>query len=449
MLKRKDRESQLTVSPPPPPKKPFLTLSWSSSSDSDETEERPSVADPARKNTVSAAAHMDDREPRPAPLTMDQQRKSFVLGSPKKAFDTRFSDTSTNRKVDDDDDIVDLTGKPNEGINISMPPKTLPPKKKRAPKKKVDKTVPPAQAPPAEVVEKAPKKAPKNDWPGIAALVKATGVKSVTTVDPGTRNCAVARIEFRPKTCITHAKVIDMDELVKDYEAEHPEVHLGVSNGVTERRLFVWQAYVRHEMMRGGCFDSDALLVEDQAHIFDPVMGRVEAVTIALFNAERPAIRATSASVIPSGQLVNSRSVKALYRPLFPPLPGAPTDAEQRLENKRNAKKYGTLICPQKRLLEIVEHLTARDRARLSKAQMHDFYDCFFMMGWFVSCFLFNLHKLARDEPNANDVGAFDKPPQRPRNKWQELIEFCFDLGTPAANVEALMTILTGELLDE
>jgi hypothetical protein len=370
---------------------------------------------------------------------MSDWRQSFVVMSKKRDWQEP-TQAVEQQKAPDEDDIIDLTTAP------LPPPATKRAKSTTAATNAIAAALSTAAPPPppAAII----KRAQINEWVGLPTLVRETGLRSVTCVDPGTRNCAVSRIVFTPKTRITHAKVIDMDELIVDYEARHPTVHLSASSGVTEKRLFAWQEFVRHEMQPGGCFDSDVLLCEDQAHIFDPVMGRVEAVTVALFNAQRPPINVTSASALPAGQIITARSIKACYRPLFPELGDGASAADQRLENKKNAKKYGALIVPQKRLAEIVENLTERDRKRLAKAQMHDFFDCFFMSTWFVSCFMFNVYKLRRDRPDADNVGAFDKPPQRSRNRWQELIEIAHDLGTPAANIETLMTVLTGALED-
>lgn len=193
-------------------------------------------------------------------------------------------------------------------------------------------------------------------------------------------------------------------------------------------------------------------------------MGRFEAVTLALFNAHKPPIRLTDKSSMVAGQLVTARSIKACYRPLYPKPDGtvltemeanaeaaaagggAEARGKEREENKRNAKKYGALICSQKRLAEVVENLTARDRARIMKAHAHDLYDTLFMGAYFISTWLFYIYKVRRGGAETPRLAAFQKAPQRARNKWQELVEICHDLGTPLANVEALLDTLKGTL---
>ena len=410
---------------------------------------------------------------------MSEMRQSFLVASPskKRVWDeTRGAAAQQKAPTadDDDDDIIDLTA-----------PKVQPPPPPSAPTAKRAKSTANAMAaalaatntekppPPPPTVAASPvppppiSKAHLNDWPGIQALVAATGIKSVTTNDPGYANNAVMRLQFDGRVRITHAKVINTDELCRDYEAAHPEVRLD-GGGSAEKRLFVWQKFMLEEMRPGGAFDSDMLLVEDQAHIFDPVVGRFEAVTLALFNASKPPIALTPTSSMVAGQLVTARSIKACYRPLFPKPDGtvltemeanaaaaamgnaAEARGKEREENKRNAKKYGSLICSQKRLAELVVNLTERDRARIAKAHAHDLYDTLFMGAYFISTWLFYVYKARRDyKPGADTpppVAAFAKAPQRARNKWQELIELCFDFGTPAANVEALMDTLKGTL---
>jgi len=301
-------------------------------------------------------------------------------------------------------------------------------------------------------------------------MVRVTGINSVTSVDPGTVNCAIMRMEFGACTRITHAKVLNMDDLCKDYEASAPLVHLN-GGGTTERRLFAYERFVMAELKPGGCFHSDMLLVEDQS--FDRNMARVEAVTLALFNSHRPMVRLNEHCEFAPGHAITGRSVKAAYRPFFPKLDGTvmseaeaaresrtdnntahgvgqahgSNDGKQRALNKKNAVKYGALICTQKRMLEIVPNLTSRDRERLSKGQQHDLYDCLFFCTYFASSVLFYVYKLRRDKADAKQLGALDKAPQRPRNRWQEIVEICHDLGTPLVNVETLLDVLQGQLL--
>lgn len=394
-------------------------------------------------------------KPKPHPLTLGIEKEMIRNTNPEAAVEPPAKRSRTQ-------EVLDLWRRPDAAANVAATVPVV---------VTITTTTATTTTAPAPTVPKIPRNK-INDWPGLRTLVEnGIGVKSVTAVDPGTRNLAVMRMEFTPAARITHIKVWDLDELCKEYEATNPHMRLG-GGGTIEPRMYVLEKAVARECERGGCFASDMLLCEDQS--FDRIMARVEATIVSTFNARRPAIRVTTTSEIPAGQIFDSRSVKACYRPLYPKLAGGgggddddddderihndnnssfgigqahanQRNNKQREENKRNAKKYGSMICPQARLAEIVPNLTDSERKRLLKGQMHDVYDCLFACCYWASCYLFHFYKLRRDEPNAV-VGPFAKPKQRPRNRWQELIEIASDLGTPKSSIDTLFVALEAHL---
>lgn len=328
---------------------------------------------------------------------------------------------------------------------------------------------PPAPlAPPPPPLIAAVKRNERNAWPGLRALVAGCGVKSITAIDPGTRNLAIMRMAFDDRSRITHAKVIDLDDLCFDYTRANATFHLSTASAPTlEMQLYALTQYVAAETKPGGAFESDMLIVEDQS--FDRVMARVEAAITCAFNLNRPHVRVNGASAIAAGQIIAAQCVKAAYRPLFPLLEGERDDvngsdnkrarafgvgnvrdqrsAAQRAENKRNARKFGSMIMSRERLLASVERLDPRDRARLSRGDLHDIMDVLFMCFYFVSSWMFSLYKFRRDKPADAVYEAFENPSQRKRqSEYQEVVDLCAELGTPAANIEILVDILCKRL---
>lgn len=323
-----------------------------------------------------------------------------------------------------------------------------------------------------------------NEWPGFAAVARVSTISSVTCVDPGTRNLAIMRMEFLPTIRITHVHVIDLDQLRRHNQALEPEVRLigtnaksGSKESTMQSRLYVLAKYVKEQAGNGGCFDSDMCLVEEQS--FDRVMARVESTIVSVFNGVKPVIRLLEqdGGSVPAGRSITARTVKTCYRPLFPKLPSEPSIAgassttsgssagsrrgvlfgvgdahrtgessKQRLFNKRNAIKFGTLIVPQKAFERLVPaaNLTAEDIDRLKKRKMDDLYDTLFMCSYFLSTWMFEYYKIRR-RGSSRPLPAHESPGQRQNNRFEELIEICGALGSDRYDAQLLIDALTGE----
>ena len=307
-----------------------------------------------------------------------------------------------------------------------------------------------------------------NEWPGVVTMARNTGISSVTTVDPGTRNFAITRLEFLPKMRVTHLRVLDLHELCSDYEDSHPTTKLGDEGTAytIDALLYVLGEYIRQEISKpNGCFNSSFVIVEEQS--FDRNMARVESCVVSVVNsAFGGRFHVNGANNVPRGQIVSSRSVKSCYRLLFPDLPpeaaasaastsrrafgmgdvhGNRIAERQRLENKKNAIKYGKLILAQSRIEDVVPaaNLTDRDRKRLLRAKCDDIYDTLFLATYFASSYLFWYNKAkVRTDIEQITFNAIEAPPQRPHNCWQELFELCAAIGTPQANVQELLDVL-------
>ena len=329
-----------------------------------------------------------------------------------------------------------------------------------------------------------------NAWPGIATLVEKTGIKSVTTVDPGTRNLAIMRMEFAPQVRITHTHVLDLEKLCAAYDAEADEQrgptpgvrlnHATVSSGRTDypkdAMLYALARYVREETANGGCFDSDMLLVEEQS--FDRLMARVEATIVCTFNSAKKPVRIlpdVSGGALPAGQVVTAAAVKSAYKPIFPnerptsskseantnnksasfyPRAGRrpfgvgdvhsdkAKEAQRRL-HKRNAILYGSMIVPAHRFSELVPdaNLTEEDRSRLTKRKMDDLYDTLWMCAYFINSFMFQIFKIKR-RGVSRALSAFQALPTRTNSVFEEITELCIALGSQNDDVHALMEAL-------
>lgn len=321
------------------------------------------------------------------------------------------------------------------------------------------------QPAPVEPTAKTPKSRDTvNKWLGLIELARQTGLHSVTTVDPGTRNCALCRVEFYPVIRLTHFRVLDLHVLCSAMEQNDDTTVLKSSEGYTIDALaYALGAYIKREAASAnGCFNSSIVLVEEQS--FSRDMARIEQCVLTAVNDALPRRTLNACNKIPVAQLFNSRSKNACYRPFFPSLPAAEIkpsyksqkgsfgmgDAvrdslseQQRLYNKKNAIKYGQLILPQTEIERLIPaaNLTDYDRSRVLKAKSDDLYDTMFMALYFGSSHLHHYAKIIRAN-SPETICVFESPPQRPLNCWEELFEFCMAIGTPKENVEKLLATL-------
>lgn len=329
-----------------------------------------------------------------------------------------------------------------------------------------------------------------NAWPGIAELAEKTGIRSVTTVDPGTRNLAIIRMEFLPSVGITHTHVLDLEKVCAKYDAEsdeqrgltpgvrlnHATVTSGRSDYPKDSKLYALARYVREQARDNGCFDSDMLLVEEQS--FDRLMARVEAIIVTTFNAIKPPVRVldgVSGGALPAGQVVTAAAVKSAYKPIFPTervssaKSSANTDNKsasfypragrrpfgigdvhsdkakeaQRRLHKRNAILYGSMIVPADRFAELVPdaNLTDEDRLRLTKRKMDDLYDTLWMCAYFINSFMFQIFKIKR-RGVSRALPAFQALPTRTNSVFEEITELCIALSSRNEDVHTLMEAL-------
>ena len=367
----------------------------------------------------------------------------LVAGSSADASTSKASAKQKRPRIDDDDDgdddsTIDLTG-------------DEPAAKKAA----VESTAPTA-IPKSRVTV--------NEWLGLSELARQTSLHSVTTVDPGTRNCALCRVEFYPEIRVTHFRVLDLHVLCSAMEQADDTVVLKSNEGYTIDALaYALGDYIRREAQNpNGCFNSSIVLVEEQS--FSRDMARIEQCVLSTLNAVLPRRTLNANNKIPAAQLFSSRSVKACYRPFFPDLPPSEVKhsyksqkrafgmgdsardsvaEQQRLYNKKNAIRYGQLILPQEKLENLIPaaNLTDYDRSRVLKAKSDDLYDTMFMALYFGSSYLHYYAKLIRAN-SPETISAFVSPPQRPLNCWEEVFEFCKAVGTPKANAEQLLSTL-------
>jgi hypothetical protein len=300
----------------------------------------------------------------------------------------------------------------------------------------------------------APTRKSVNEWSGLVEMARRTQLHSVTTVDPGTRNFALMRVEFFPTIRITHVRVLDLDVLARDYE-NGSATKLERGGGFTiDAQLFALQRYIGTETRaQNGCFNSSMVLVEEQH--FSRDMARIDACIAATVNSITPPFYINSYNIIPRCQIVNPRSVKACYRLFFPPLEsgggsngafgmgdvgGGAKEKREHAYNKANAKRWGRLILAQSRIEEVVPaaNMTDRDQIRVLRAKSDDLYDTLFMALYFGSCYLFNYNKII-EQNSTERLSALAAPPQRPHNCYQEVFEMCAAIGTPVADVQKIL----------
>ena len=389
--------------------------------------------------------------------------KSSVVATTKAAADNRSSSTAstadTNVRAEQkplvvgEDGIIDLTDGANGGGGTVVKDedddddeKTQTTSEERKSSKKKRKKS-------AKESSETPQKS-VNEWSGLVEMARRTGLHSVTTVDPGTRNFALMRVEFYPTICITHVRVLDLDVLARDYQ-NGSATKLERGGGFTiDAQLFALQRYIAVETRaQNGCFNSSMVLVEEQH--FSRDMARIDACIAATINSITPPHYINSYNIIPRCQIINPRSVKACYRLFFPPLEaggggagafgmgdvgGGTKEKREHAYNKANAKRWGRLILAQSRIEEVVPaaNMTDRDQIRVLRAKSDDLYDTLFMALYFGSCYLFNYNKII-DQNGSERFSALAAPPQRPHNCYQEVFEMCAAIGTPIADVQKIL----------
>jgi len=374
--------------------------------------------------------------------------------------------------IDDDDDVDDKATGSDSTIDLTVDEKD----KSTTTAATTSQTKQPAAKKPRQSI---------NEWLGLTELARRTGLHSCTCVDPGTRNLALMRMEFYPTLRITHVRVLDLNKICANYEAEK-QVSLSRSGEYTiDAQLYALVRYIAKEAQaENGCFNSSMVLIEEQS--FGRDMARVEAGMAAALNSLLKPFKLTPRNLVPRAQIISSRSWHTCYRPFFPDLPksSAPDEKKrsfkrafgmgdvrgdkaaeaQRQFNKRNAIENGRLIIAQHRIADVVPaaNMTEEDQIRVLRAKSDDLYDVLFMCLYFGSSYLHFYNKVLLKSRGKLGEGDDDElvgdtpfsvtaaPPQRPHNCYQELFELCAAIGTPRDNVQALVNKLlagTGETI--
>lgn len=321
-------------------------------------------------------------------------------------------------------------------------------------------------------VSEAPpvKKASVNDWPGLLVMLEALpDVESFTCVDPGIHNLAITRFIMRPWR-ISHAMVIAINDVCKQLELAEQHIRLRSNTGEIDpnlerpdysmqAQLYALRRFVEREARvgSGGCFDSTMLMVEEQS--FDRLMARVESVITVAFSLTRgeksvfTVLPGAVGGTISAAQVVTARSVKTCYAPLFPLVPEKPRPArafgvgdvrgseEQRRANKKAATKYGSLILSPHRMHSVMPSEYAD--LLIKRKKVDDFYDTIFMMGYFVSVYLFNIYKI-RNRGVSRAIPAFEVLPQRENRRFEELIEIAAYFQADDIDMRTLLDALFG-----
>jgi hypothetical protein len=315
------------------------------------------------------------------------------------------------------------------------------------------------------------KRASVNDWPGVLAmLAELRDFESLTCVDPGTVNLAITRFVMHPEPRVSHAMVIAVDDLCKQLEIEEPHIRLRTNTGALDpnlenpdfsmqAQLYALRRFVEREARvgSGGCFDSTMLLVEEQS--FDRLMSRVESVISSTFSTVRgdkalfTVLPGAVGGTISAAQVVTASSVKTCYAPLFPLVetserPGRAFGVgdvrgsdKQRRANKRAVTKFGSLILSPDRMHNVMPSEYADRLIKLKKVD--DFYDTIFMMGYFVSAYLFNIYNI-RKRGVSRAMPAFQVLPQRENRRFEELIEIAAFFQIDGIDMNTLLEALFG-----
>jgi hypothetical protein len=328
--------------------------------------------------------------------------------------------------------------------------------------------------PKAKTSESAPPKAKRasiNDWPGLATLIESVGdVESVTCVDPGTRNLAITRFTLKPTLGISHAMVISLSDLCKILEHNNPKIRLRSDAGTLDEtlqkpdykmqaELYALRRFVEHEARIGsaGCFDSTMMIVEEQS--FDRLMARVESVITNTYSTVRgeksmyQVLPSDVGSQISAAQVVTARSVKCCYGPLFPAAddveqrPGAfgigdvRGSDKQRREHKKAATKFGSMILSPENMRKLIPAKYCEDL--ITRKKVDDFYDTVFMLGYWVSTYLFKIYKI-RKHGVSRALPAFEVFPQREKSRFEELLEIAVAFGIGQMDMTNLLEGLYG-----
>lgn len=378
---------------------------------------------------------------RPLPAKVAAKRKSSV-----KAVSAKKS-----RVITDDDSETTIDAEPSS----AQPPKAAKP-----------------------LVVKKPR-TPANAYVPLDELSVDSIVRTVGFIDVGSRNMAMLTYNVHEQR-LMHAKVFDVHELCKDYEAANPLVKLNTSSDKSESPVYTKDAlqealrwFMVENSTGGRCFDLDMLIVEQQA--YDGLMMSLEVVLISTFNQLRPPVHIIDGmrgTAVAAARSQNATAVKTLYRNCFPLADnryvtpnqhpkaarfapgrgGKRTLREtgvQHSRNKKGAVKAGSLMIRVDRFLDLVDprFVTDRDRARLRKRKLDDLYDTLMMLWRFVAADLWQFRHIKHRGTHA-PRSAFRTLPPRPGSNFEELIDLCGAFGTEPTEIHALMELVSGSKLD-
>ena len=323
-------------------------------------------------------------------------------------------------------------------------------------------------------------------WPGVPALATATGVRTVTAVDPGELHMGVVRLELAPVLRVTHWRIIDLHaETEARAGALHTPSRKRAADGSARYDGRAVQltlaALLRDESKDGGIFDSDFTLVESQEFRSD--MRGIEQAIVTYLNATRAPIvvHDGDGGLVPRAQSVSGTSVKACYGGLFPTVIGGDQEANERDDdnddidtaraqssgknafrrrgkaatkttsaqytlNKRNAKRFGPLVAHVDCIAKHMgANLPASDlesmRAHIKADKTDDVYDAMFIALYAINTWLYNMY-MVRYNGVGKAIPATSAPTLRRKRQFEEMYEFMVALGTSANNIASVRNVL-------
>ncbi len=316
-----------------------------------------------------------------------------------------------------------------------------------------------------------------NAYVKLAELGARSPIRRAMFIDIGTVNFALLVFDYRALR-ITFVRILNLNDICRDYEAAHPTVSLGKKAADPSKTKYSEQAlalamewYTRKES-DGGCFDVDAVIIEKQS--FNITMAAVEASIRCAVNAVKPLITilpGVHGTTFPAARSQSASAVKSAYRNLFPSklseaalakakarkprtdfqasFSRTPVQAALHAQNKANAIKWGSLMIPKHRFGELVEpeNLTSRDIRRLAQAKADDLYDVLIMLWHFTASTMFQIDKIRRRGKCDRDIPACSTLPMRDGSNCEELVEFCRLFNTPAEDAHKLLEAATGKEL--
>lgn len=315
----------------------------------------------------------------------------------------------------------------------------------------------------------APAKKAKSPYEMAAEL----GVHHVTTVDVGRVNCAVMRFSTE-HACVTHCYLLNLDDLCRRREREHPALRLADNAGAFshDTRQHALTLWLREQAVPGSgrCFDSALVVVERQ--VFLKEMAAYQAIFHAALVNVRAPIVIRGEFELPTYWPLAADSVKSFFAPLFPNQSDATAkrrpfgvgdvhrSAEQQRQhgvNKRQAIRWGRRILAAEDLFSQLdaslarefitadEHKAMQDTLR-SSAKRDDVYDTLFMFLYALDVIVPHFYRRHVVKKSARSVSAvaFASVSLPATKRYRALYEFMQKSGASQARYEEVKAALEG-----